>query len=337
MLDVLFLTQSGETLPSVRFRVLPYVRNAGLRGRSASWKPVPKTLVGRVPFYALLPKARTIVLQKKIVSPQELRLLRRKCLKLAFDFDDALWTCHPNVPQGRAREKKCAKAWERLQAVCSGVDLVLAGNMFLAQKVRSFSDRLEVLPTPIDTDVYAPDSGPSAAFPASPDDKVTVGWMGTSCNLFFLPDVFKMLSPLAKDTQFLVVSDEPYSFPKDFSHAAFLRWSPDLEVLHLREMDIGLMPLTNDEYTRGKCGFKLLQYMACGVVPVASDVGFNREIITHSEDGFLVRHPSEWIRYVGLLAKDADLRGKMAEKARHKVVERFSLAQAAEKLWGILG
>jgi len=335
MLDVLFLTQSFDTLPSVRFRVLPYVRNAASYGRSASWKPVPKTLAGRVPFYALLPKARTIVLQKKLVSSQEIRLLRRKCLKLAFDFDDALWTCHPNVPQGRAREKKCARSLTRLQAMCSSVDLVLAGNTFLAQKVRSYADRVEVLPTPIDTDVYTPD-GLSGDAPVTLDEEVTVGWMGTSCNLFFLPNVFKMLSPLAGDTQFLVVSDEPYPFPQGFSHAAFLYWNPDLEVLHLREMDIGLMPLTNDEYTRGKCGFKLLQYMACGVVPVASDVGFNREIITHGEDGFLVKHPSEWIRYVSLLVQDAYLRRKMAISARNKVVERFSLARAAERLWRFL-
>ncbi|MDY7001275.1 MAG: glycosyltransferase family 4 protein [Thermodesulfobacteriota bacterium] len=337
MLDVLFLTQSGETLPSVRFRVLPYVRNADSHGKVVSWKSVPKTLTGRVPFYALLPKARTIVLQKKFVSSQELRLLRRKSLKLAFDFDDALWTCHPNVPPGRAREKACAKGLKRLRSVCSSVDLVLAGNMFLAQKVRSYTDRVEVLPTPIDTEVYTPDSGSLGDAPVTLDEEVTVGWMGTSCNLFFLPNVFEMLRPLAGNTQFLVVSDEPYPFPQGFSHAAFLHWNSDLEVLHLREMDIGLMPLTNDEYTRGKCGFKLLQYMACGVVPVASDVGFNREIITHGQDGFLVKHPSEWIRYVGLLVQDAYLRRKMAISARQKVVEQFSLARSAERLWRILG
>ena len=236
-------------------------------------------------------------------------------------------------PVSSRAPKLCGSSLSRaMPNTCSKVS-ISSGRLLTV----SYTDRVEVLPTPIDTDVYTPDSSLVDGTPVILDEEVTVGWMGTSCNLFFLPNVFKMLSPLAGDTQFLVVSDEPYPFPQGFSHAAFLHWNPDLEVLHLREMDIGLMPLTNDEYTRGKCGFKLLQYMACGVVPVASDVGFNREIITHGEDGFLVKHPSEWIRYVSLLVQDAYLRRKMAINARNKVVEQFSLAQAAEKLWRFLG
>jgi glycosyltransferase involved in cell wall biosynthesis len=102
-------------------------------------------------------------------------------------------------------------------------------------------------------------------------------------------------------------------------------------------MDVGLMPLTDDEYTRGKCGFKLLQYMACGVVPVASDVGFNREIVEHGETGFLASSPEDFTPYVRRLLDDEGLRKDMARAARRSVVERFSLEAAWKRLKGLLG
>ena len=97
------------------------------------------------------------------------------------------------------------------------------------------------------------------------------------------------------------------------------------------------MPLTDDAYTRGKCGFKLLQYMATGAVPVASDVGFNREIVRHGENGLLVREPGDWARHVAALAEDPAMRARLSAAARKTVVERFSLDKTAKKLWTALG
>jgi glycosyltransferase involved in cell wall biosynthesis len=97
------------------------------------------------------------------------------------------------------------------------------------------------------------------------------------------------------------------------------------------------MPLTDDEYTRGKCGFKILQYMAVGAVPVASAVGFNNEILTHGVDGFLVDEPADWARHLLRLADDRELLERMAANARATVVERFSLARMAPRLWEALG
>ena len=133
-----------------------------------------------------------------------------------------------------------------------------------------------------------------------------------------------------------MVADKPYQGELE-ELVRYERWSPTLEPDQLRGFQCGLMPLTDDEYTRGKCGFKILQYMASGVVPIASAVGFNREIVSHGVDGFLVEEPGDWAKYVLLLAGDVDLLERMAQAARRTAVERFSLAAQTPKLWAALG
>lgn len=300
---------------------------------SAELRTIPKTLAGRLPFYATLPGAEVIVIQKRLLSGLELGLLKRRCDSLAFDFDDALWATHPNSADAPGCGAREVRSLERLMKTCEMVDVVVAGNSFLADKVRSVNDNVLVLPTPIDTGVYAPDGKRRKA---GPDEAPCIGWMGTSCNLFFLPPVFEAMRALADKVRFHVVSDRPFDSPEGLE-VKFSYWSPETEVEHLRNMDVGLMPLTDDEYTRGKCGFKLLQYMACGAVPVASDVGFNAEIVEHGEDGFLAREPGDFAAYVAKLAEGEVLRREMAAAARGKVVKRFDLAAAADKLWKGLG
>lgn len=326
---LLFLTQSGPTLPSVRFRVLPFVEAARAAGVDAAWRRYPKTALGRVAFFAALRRTPVVVLQKKLVSPLELALLRRKAGRLVFDFDDALWAAHPG--QGARGGSETPGELARLLRVCAGVDEVVAGNTFLADKVRAAARRVTVLPTPLDTDRYVP-----AGAARSASGLPVVGWMGTSCNLFFLPPLLEALAPLAGEMRLSVVSDGHLELPPGFAGGC-LRWSPEAEIPALQAMDIGLMPLTDDEYTRGKCGFKLLQYMACGAVPVASDVGFNREIITHGRDGFLAGDAADFARYVTDLVRDPGLRARMAARARARVVERFGLAAALRRLWPVLG
>jgi glycosyltransferase involved in cell wall biosynthesis len=160
--------------------------------------------------------------------------------------------------------------------------------------------------------------------------------MGTAANQHFLPDVLARLTVLPQAPEIRVISNED-RLDRISANIVFQTWSGAREIDQLRGFHVGLMPLSDDEYTRGKCGFKLLQYMACGVVPVASAVGFNREIIDHGEDGFLVREAADWGRWVALLQQDPHLLAQMAAKARAKVMERFDLKPSAERLWQALG
>ncbi|MEW5773104.1 MAG: glycosyltransferase family 4 protein [Thermodesulfobacteriota bacterium] len=329
-LDLLYLAAAGQNLPSVRFRVLPFVAEAQARGLRAEWRTVPKTAAGRAGFALTLPRARAIVLQKRLLTAPELAMLRRRADLVAFDFDDALWTCHPNVTDQAQRDRVASRAAGGLERTAARVDLVVAGNAYLAGRMKALARRVEILPTPIDARIYLPPARRAES------GRITVGWMGTSCNLFFLPEVFEALRRISDLVRVFVVSDEPCVFPHGLP-ATFMSWSPAAEVEHLQAMDVGLMPLTDDEYTRGKCGFKLLQYMACGTVPVASDVGFNREIVRHGVNGFLVRGAAETVDCVERLARDPALRRDMAEAARRTVEEKFSLEAAADKLFAWLG
>ena len=330
-LDLLYLTPSGEIQPSVRFRVLPFVRLGRARGLVADWRRVPKALHQRLAFLLTLPRSRVIVIQKKLFAPWELGLIRKACQKLVYDVDDALWTLHPAELDRPGSEAKAAQIKVRFAHTCAKVDLVIAGNDYLAGHVREHQKNVFVLPTLLDTDAYTPP--PPDALGVG---RFRVGWMGTFGNLFFLPEVLRQLAPYKDRLDLRVVSDEPYT-GELHEMVAFERWNAEREADQLRGFEAGLMPLTDDEYTRGKCGFKILQYMAVGAVPVASAVGFNTQILTHGHDGLLVRQPSDWATHILSLATDRDALERMALNARACVVQRFSLGAMAPQLWRALG
>lgn len=330
-LDLLFLTPSGETLPSVRFRVLPFVALGRARGLAADWRRAPKAVHQRLAFLLSLPRARVMVIQQKLFAPWELALIRRRCSTLAYDVDDALWALHPAEADQPGSAAKAAKITARFAHTCAAVDLVIAGNDYLAGHARKTQRNVVVLPTLLDTDLYTPP--PPDAHGVG---RFRVGWMGTSGNLFFLPEVLRQLAPHRDRLDVRIVSDRPYE-GELHEVVSFERWSPEREVEQLRGFEAGLMPLTDDEYTRGKCGFKILQYMAVGAVPVASAVGFNTQILTHGHDGMLVRTPEDWAAHILTLADDRDLLERMAKNARFTVVQRFGLASMAPQLWKALG
>jgi glycosyltransferase involved in cell wall biosynthesis len=331
ILDVLFLTPSGETLPSVRFRVLPFVEAGRAAGMAMDWRRAPKAIHKRLLFLLTLPRARVIVIQQKLFAPFELALIRRRCQRLAYDVDDALWALHPAEVGQPGMAEKSAKIARRFAETCQRVDMVIAGNTYLAEHASKHQHNIFILPTLIDTRKYTPAPPDAAAVPP-----FRVGWMGTSGNLWFLPEVLRQLAPHRERLDIRVVADKPYEGELE-ELVRFERWSPTLEPDQLRGFQCGLMPLTDDEYTRGKCGFKILQYMASGVVPIASAVGFNREIIHHGMDGFLVRQPGDWAKYALRLAEDPDLLERMAWAARKTAEDRFSLAAQTPKLWQALG
>jgi glycosyltransferase involved in cell wall biosynthesis len=315
----------------VRFRVLPYIDQGRAKGHRIAWQRIPKNIFSRTAMFVRLPTSDVIVVQKKLLPKIYLRLLGRRCKKLFYDFDDAVWTHHPGARDKSAPAHSSERDQRRFAATCRQVDGVIAGNHFLAARAQPHQARITVLPTPIDTHAYRPSETRGPERPA-----LRVGWMGTAANQHFLPAVLETLDPLPHGLEIQVISNEN-RLVSAAGAVHFEHWSAEKEVTQLQRFDIGLMPLSDDEYTRGKCGFKLLQYMACGAVPVASAVGFNIEIIDHGVDGFLVKEAADWRRFVDTLHKDPQLRWEMARKAREKVVKHFDLKPSAERLWQALG
>lgn len=201
---------------------------------------------------------------------------------------------------------------------------VIVGNSYLQDYALKFNPNVTVIPTVIDTKRYRPRE--QYEFRGKP----VIGWVGLAYNLSYLVRLRGALLKLRKevgDFELRIICSRPLKM--DGVRTSFKRWSYEDEVVDIRGFDIGIMPLPDDEWARGKCGLKLLQYMACGVPVVASPVGVNTEIIRDGKNGFLARNEEEWIKKLSLLLRDEESRRQMGKAGRRTVQTRYSL-----RLWG---
>ena len=236
---------------------------------------------------------------------------------LVVDYDDAVFHRYDRHSSSVIR----ALLGDKIAHVMARADVVIAGNHYLSDyALRAGARRVEIVPTVVDADAYAPRASEGS------DETVTVGWIGTpttwrDCFQPFLPDIRGALAGL--DAGLMAVgagnaADEDAS-------VITRQWSEDREVADIQEMDIGIMPLPDTPWMRGKCGYKLVQYMACGLPVVASPVGVNRDIVDHGVNGFLAETPAEWTEALRALVTDAALRQRMGAKARALVDNQYSL------------
>ena len=280
-----------------------------------------------------------------ILSRGLLQRLLRSGVPLVFDFDDAVFL---PAQGGSALPRLAQNPGTATAALCRAAALVLAGNAYLASFARDARGRshgVEILPTVIDTVRYRPvaETGPVAGAdggdPKAGDQapgkrrEPTVGWIGTRTTIPYLEAIYPELEEARQRIPFrlLVVSDRaPGESPS--LEVAFRRWSPAVELEGLRSMDVGLYPLPDDRWTRGKCGFKAIQYMACGVPVLGSPVGVLEEMILEGETGVQVREPREWTGGLLTLLREPSLRRRMGRNGRARVVERYSVQAVLPKL-----
>jgi glycosyltransferase involved in cell wall biosynthesis len=248
------------------------------------------------------------------------RLLLRK--PYLYDFDDAFYLRYSaEVGAGRV-----ARLLDRkFESVVRGAAAVTAGSRGLFDFAKQFNDKTTLLPTVVDT----------RRFIARPELRgktpLTIGWIGSPTNHVYLNQMALPLSRLAQlyPVRFVVVGAQCPAI--EGVDVVCRPWSEETEVSDINSFDIGIMPLNDDAWARGKCGFKLIQYLACEVPVVASDVGANRDIVS-SDVGFLVSSPDEWFESLQMLANDAKLRHSMGMQGRKLVQSGFSLASTAESL-----
>jgi glycosyltransferase involved in cell wall biosynthesis len=215
----------------------------------------------------------------------------------------------------------------------SGASLVVAGNQYLADFARAAgAPFVTVLPTVIDLDRY-PDSlvlsSKKSSFPPC------VGWVGQRSTAFFLSpyrDIFTKITEAGLGRFSAVgIDTKALGLPMDS-----VEWSEKTEVSSISNFDVGIMPLVDEPFARGKCGYKLIQYMACGLPVVASPVGVNCQIVEHGVNGFLVETQTEWESALRTLLLNPDLRKKMGQAGRRKVEDQFSLQVTAPRLAALL-
>lgn len=265
-----------------------------------------------------------LVLSKIKLSTIETAVLKRFVNRTVFDFDDAIYYRKPR----RLGEAPNRSWWRqsKFDATCRMADLVIAGNRTLAERADSATRRVEIIPTSVDMGKYqarrtAGDSGP------------TLVWIGLPENLGYLELIRPVLAELNSKHTRLRLRVVSSSFPRwPDVRIDEVQWSRETEAEALASADVGLMPLTNDAWSRGKCAFKLLQYMAAGLPCVASAVGANKEAVIPGETGFLAGSSAQWFEALDALISDGPLRNSMGSAGRKHIKEHYDRRAVAPHL-----
>lgn len=258
------------------------------------------------------------------------RAIAKRGLPIVLDFDDAIFL--PNVSDAN-KAIGFLKSTERVAEVVKLSQHVVAGNAFLADYARQFSAAVSVVPTAVDTTRFVPRDTPGALSLRGP----VVGWIGSPTTYHYLESMAPLLRDVAARHRFILrVSGAGKAVRIDGVDVEEVPWSMAKEVELFNTCDVGVYPLDDDDWARGKCGFKAIQFMACGVPVVAAAVGVNREIIRDGENGFLASTPEEWRAKIERLLTDADLRRRLASAGRQTIEERYSLRVTGPRIAGIL-
>lgn len=234
--------------------------------------------------------------------------------KIIYDFDDAIWI--HNVSEKNKAVKYLKANW-KVKLICKWSYKISCGNSFLANYAKKYNSNVIIIPTTIDLNYHE--------LKPKQNKQLTIGWTGTHSTMKHLDIIIPIIDKLEKkyNFTFLVISDKAPSF--ELASLNFLCWNKETEIEDLNRIDIGIMPLYDSEWEKGKCGFKGLQYMALGIPTVMSTVGVNKEIITQNNNGFLVTNEAGWLSTLAALIEDSELRSKIGKAGKQTILNRFSV------------
>lgn len=336
---ILFFTIGNEAVASSRTRVyqhIPYLQQAGIKCRLISyispWQSLrvinnekeriflrlsgkAYSFLKTAIFIALSPWYDILFIQKVLLPVKTLKFILLLNKNIIFDLDDAIFLS--DTYNGRASS---VKFLPRLEFIIRVSKYIVLENDFVGNYVRKFNTNIILITGPIDIDKYKPrerDCG---------NGQVVLGWIGSPASAFYLEALYGIFEMLAERHKNLTVNlvgplAEP---PLKGVNIAVKKWSLESEVSELQNFDIGLMPLSDDEWSKGKGGYKLLQYMATGICCVASPVGINKEIVRDGINGFLAKTPEEWLQKLSLLIENVSLRKRMGQEGRRLAQRLYS-------------
>lgn len=247
-------------------------------------------------------------------------ILRTFGIRYVVDYDDAIYH---NYDLSRVGTKRLLK--RKIDKIMKNAALVICGNEYLAERARSAGARhVEIIPTVVDLDRYSLKQVPDR-------DYSVIGWIGMPATVRYLNLVAPALRVISEERSLQVrVIGADFSSPGVTTHCR--PWTKESEVAEIQDFDIGIMPLADSPWERGKCGYKLIQYMACGKPVVASPVGMNREIVRQGINGYLASYPNDWIAALRSLLADADLRQRMGLEGRADVEQKYNLQVTTPRL-----
>jgi glycosyltransferase involved in cell wall biosynthesis len=252
-----------------------------------------------------------------------LKILR---VPYSYDFDDAIFHQYD-------RHRLSIVRWafrNKVSTIIRGASDVFAGNPYLAEYARRFNSHVHVVPTVVDTDRYVMRD-------LSTNNPVfTIGWIGSPSTAVYLNELAPAFRKLAQKftMKLVLIGSGPFEMPG--VPLEVQPWNEAAEIDELRKFDVGIMPLPDTDWARGKCGFKIIQYMACGIPAVASPIGVNRDIIDDTVNGYLAHNENEWLQTLEKLHDFPETRTVMGEAGFRKVAEEYSLKSIAPRLIALI-
>ncbi len=329
MKKVYFLIQD-KCLPSSRVRCLNLIPFLNKKEFKADWVQIPRGFFTRLRLFYNCKKYDIIFLQKKLFSPFEFIILRIFVKKIIFDFDDAIYL--RDVLENTSLHSKEWRSYARkikFVISCKYSNLVVAGNSYLYNEALKYNKKCKILPSAVPYN--------DNIFLLKKEDVPVIGWVGIKNNLKHLKLIENALINIAKQTNFVfrVISSEPYNI--NGVKCEFVNWSINTQEEEIAKFDIGVMPLVDTPFSRGKCSYKILQYMSNGVPFVASAVGMNCELVKkYKKIGYIAYDPEEFEKKLDFLLKNNDERLKMSKNCKFAIKNKFSIERINDSLEHIL-
>ena len=318
-MDLLIVTNNPERA-SFRQRIGAYLIFFYDNGINCEVAKLPASSLARRKLFKQATDFDGLYLHKKRLNSLDAFWVSRYARKVIYDFDDAIMYSDKHPDRPNRKRQKSFKRTVRL------ADMVIAGNSYLAEHARKSNTSVNVLPTGLDTQAYNLKAEPKN------NGKLRLVWIGSESTLGYLAELKPALEEIGSrfDNVVLRIICDAF-FDLNNLEVEKCLWSLKKEVVDLVTSDIGLAPLPDNRFTRGKCGFKILQYAAAGLPVVASPVGANAEYIQDGTNGFYAVDGSAWIEKISLLLKDIQLRQQMGRAGRQKV-KQFDLKVLGKRL-----
>lgn len=323
--SITFLTHREE---GGRFRLRPFIPFFNKNGIRVEVTEIPNRPIARLRILWRLGDYTAVVIQKKTLGPLDRFVARRRARRIIYDFDDAIM-----YRSSRHGNQNSSLRMRRFAGMIGLADMVMPGNAYLAEQASRFisRDRIAIMPTVVDVTEY------EVKDYAKTSDDFIIGWIGSASTVQYLQAIAPAIAAVAKrvrNTKLKIVCNTFI----DIRGVTVLKkpWRAEDVSRDLTSFDVGIMPIPDDPWTRGKCGFKLVQYLASGVPVVASPVGVNLALAVPGKTGFLAENLLEWEKGLVEIAANRQLRMNMGLAGRRLIEESFSLQAASPRYLDIL-
>ena len=246
------------------------------------------------------------------------RILKKRII---YDFDDAIWLSNTSDSNRMIRNLKWHK---KVASICSWSHKISCGNSFLAAFASKYNPNVQIIPTTIDLNLHQKTEKVSGLIK-------TIGWTGSHSTSSYLKQIVPALEELSQDHDFIfkVISNIKPDF--EIPNLLFVPWSLENEIRELQSFDVGVMPLPDNDWSKGKCAFKALQYMSLGIPSILSPVGMNADLVNHGENGFMASTKDEWVSCLKILLDDENLAKKIGDQGENTIKDKFTVERNIEK------